>query len=376
MRIYCRNVLLVFLLTWLLIGCGDEQAASTTVEASAASTPTMSPSSTSKPNVQTSATNKVVQVKEAPFEKQVVQPEEKALAPETPEQIQAQCQGLLKSAWKGLGPAFNALKIENYAALESDYFTGYDGRKFVKVCTFLSRDDRACLAAASNPVDAMHPCQIDSSKTKGKTLTWPTVPGESPLFKAAKRPKAEQSALIKRMKGVWKNKTGFRSETWTIDGVGKVAVERFKTDGTPEKTRATDNYTLSFPTVLHAKRLYERGSFQHLTFLMVGESEFYASGNLLYGAYDLKDGKTFVFKALYDWGIVQDGRCTIVTKAGQVLDATCVQSDETFTVTYQIPGKKRWRQETFEPTEVTYPVVNNHALAPQLVKMGHFTKKP
>ena len=127
-----RVLSFVWFVVVLSAGCGDEQAASNTAEASAASTPTMSSSSTSKPNVQTSATSKVVEVKEAPSEKQVVQAEEKALAPETPEQVQAQCQGLLKSAWKGLGPAFNALQIENYAALESDYVTGYDGRKLSK----------------------------------------------------------------------------------------------------------------------------------------------------------------------------------------------------------------------------------------------------
>ena len=367
-------------LAWTVGGCGDDSTSSQSSTSSEAVTKSISSASKSAlqatKTVASKSSIKVAEAEQAPVPKKEEPPKKPVLPPETPEQVKAQCEGFLKASWKTLGPAFAKLQIPNPESFESTYLTNYDAKKFVKVCSLISQQDRACMVASKDPIASVHHCRIDSTKSGGKTLNWPPIPGESPRFKSTDRPKGEQSALRKKLSGTWFNKGAYRPETWTIDGAGKTNVVRKKSDGTLDKSRANDEFTLSFPKTFEGKRTYGSGSSQRLSFLMMDETTFYASGNLLYGVYDLKDGKNFVFKTQFDWGIVTGGVCTMVTKAGQVLDAECVLSGDIFTVTYQIPGKKRWRKDTLEPTKVVYPVVNNHALAPQLAKMGRFVKQP
>jgi hypothetical protein len=371
-------------LAWTVGGCGDD---STTSQSSTSSeVVTKSISSASKSALQATKTVaskssiKVAEAEPVPVPKKEEPPKKPALPPETPEQVKAQCEGFLKAAWKTLGPAFAKLQIPNPDSFESTYLTNYDAKKFVKVCTLISQEDRACMVASKDPIASVHHCGIDSTKSGGKTLSWPSVPGESPLFKPTDRPKGEGAAILKKLAGSWINKGSYRTEIWTIDGAGKTSVVRLKKDGTPDKPRSTDQFTLSFSKVLQGKRTYPKSNSQDLSFIMNDSDvpSFYASGNMLYGVYDLKDGKNFVFRDGFHWGVVQDGVCAIVTKAGQVLSAQCERGngiDSDLSVTYQIPGKKRRRTGVLEPTKTTYKVVQNHALSPQLVRIGHYVKQ-
>ena len=217
----------------------------------------------------------------------------------------------------------------------------------------------------------MHPCQIDSSKTKGKTLTWPTVPGESPLFKAPSD--RRNSALNKRMKGVGKIRRDF-VQTWTIDGVGKVVVERFKTDGTPEKLG------LLIPIPSHFQPFYmpsEPSEWQFPAFdpFDGGRVRVLRQRKPLYGAYDLMMGRHLSSKRCTTGASFKMVAAPLSRRRARSWMQPAYKATRHSPSPYQIPGKKRWRK-ILEPTVVTYPVVNNHALAPQLVKMGHFTKKP
>ncbi len=112
---------------------------------------------------------------------------------------------------------------------------------------------------------------------------------------------------------------------------------------------------------------------------MGGPSTFYSSGNLMYAAYDMKDGKTFVAKNGFDWVLSNNGACEVVTSAGHVVPATCetkaADGGNTLNVEYQVPGKVRFKSDTPEPTKESYLIEGNHLLPSGLVRSGRYDKQ-
>lgn len=298
-----------------------------------------------------------------------------ALPPETPKQIKAQCAALLQASWKAIQPAMATLEIPDIDSLEKGYTeSGMKARTYLEICETLPQIDRKCLTESKNPVAAPPLCGIDSKKTGGKTFRSPAMPGKSPL-----RPKlAIAKASVARLTGTWLNKSGNGEKTWTIKK-GKTKQVQKKSDGSVKPATSLDEFTISFDKEKGAQRAYPGSNSQTLSLFMPNDKTFYANGNLNFGAYDFKDGQTFIARIDSNWLLSKAGKCEVVTWQGQVVPATCAQKEKEgakyLDVSFQDPSKLHWKTKAQETTSVSFLIEENHLLAEGLVRVGRYDKQ-
>ncbi len=361
-----KQIVIVFLASSAtLVGCGkkDEKSQET-------------PTATESAAIAVTPTPKAADTKSEPEPTKTEEPPVVNLPPETAEQVTAQCAAMLERSWEAIQPALVKLQIPDPAALKANYTeTGYESRKFLKVCPLISHADRMCLTEASDPIAASLLCKIERDKSGGKQFRSPPLPGKSPLLATTPIGKAS----LKKISGTWTNNTGSESRTWTISKKGKTKQVVTKSDGSAVPATKRDEFTLSFTKALEATRQYPGSNAQTISFFMDSDTTFYANGNLNYAAYDMKDGKTYVAKMDSNWLFVDGDKCEVVSYQGHVVPATCssreAEGERYMDVEFQIPGKNKRGSGELSPDKASFLVVGNHLLPSGLVRMGRYDKQ-
>jgi hypothetical protein len=314
--------------------------------------------------------------------KQVIAPE-KPEAPaevvvETDEEVGAQCKALLKTYWTEIQPAMDKLQIPDPASFEEKYtVSGYETGKFLKACQFVNSADRKCLVEAPVLVAGPESCGIERDKAGGKELKSPKMPGESPLFDTPALADGGASTLA-NLNGIWLNTSRMGTQTWVIGRNGKTTQERTDSAGKAKEKNSQDSFVLSFSHALKGHRAYTANS-QGITFFMPSKNVFYASGNLMFAAFNMKDGKNFVVTDSQNTVLVVDGGCEVVTRTGIVVPATCGLAERDgksfFDLSYQIPGKVHWDTGASLPNSASFVVIDNHAVVAKLAEAERFERQ-
>ena len=309
-----------------------------------------------------------------------VKPVDAAAAPTAPETVEdkvAQCARALEKSWKAMAPGYAKAGVAVTPELEKEYReTGYESRSFLETCPTISKPYRDCMEAAAHPIENADPCHESVGEGEPQLgrphAPAPDVDGRPPtslvgsLFVRPALDAAAKKAIVSKLAGKWVSKNVFATTTWTIAGGGKVTeVETRDGKAGEPKTFGIEPLTDTTVNIVYTSNGQTRG------FHRLSDTEFVCQGNLMWTPSFIGDGTRFT--ALHDFDAIfyDNGACEVVTGYGSLLPATCVFAERDgkryFDVSYQVPGKVKWRTTDPDPTVGTFLVSGEYLLPAKLL---------
>lgn len=282
------------------------------------------------------------------------------------------CAGLLDKAWPHVEAVLGRLGVEDAAALAGAYKSG--GTQFIERCAALTEEQRACLAAAEHPIEAIATCKINEGKKASERLFGIDMGSHVKMFEPGEIAEDEAQKVVSELSGRWvSNWAALKTQTtWVVaDGVATIdAVANGK---------AQDPKTATLSLTKDRRLTLTQGtSAQPYAFLRDGGKTFYLSSNLLYDAYPVTDATSFKLRNDWDFVVFDNGACEAMSATGVVAKATCKfgkrDGGKTFEVAYQFPGEV-WNNGKPAIKERTYFLVGDHFLHESMVTIGTFKKK-
>lgn len=296
-------------------------------------------------------------------------------APQTDEEKAAQCAAILDKSWKQAAPGYAKAGVEVTPELEKQYRESYDTRKFLEKCPTVTRAYRDCMEAAANPIENADPCnaKLEGQPQLGRPMMpAPRVEGESSttlvssLFKRPAIDAGAKRSIVSRLTGTWVSKTPFGVETWTIAAGGKVTEVRERNGNAEEPKK----FRIEPATDTTVNIVYDSND-QTRGFHMLSDKEFLCQGNLMWMPSYIGDGTKFTALKDFDAVFYDNGACEVLTAYGSLLPATCAFAEREgkryFDVTYQVPGKVKWRTTDPEPTKGAFLVSGEYLIPEKLL---------
>ncbi|TNF37970.1 MAG: hypothetical protein EP329_01675 [Deltaproteobacteria bacterium] len=303
--------------------------------------------------------------------------------PETEEDKVAQCGRILQKSWQAMAPAYAKVGVEVTADLEKQYLeTGYETRKFLEKCPTVSKAYRDCMEAAAHPIENADPCRqrvAESEPQLGRPfIPGPAIDGRTPpsalthLFARPPLDAAASAAFTAKLPGTWVNEGPFGTTTWTIAAGGHVT-EVVTRDGKAGEPKTFDIVPATDTTLT----IRYASNDQTRAFHWLSDTALLCEGNLMWTPSYIGDGTRFTALMDFDAVFVDGAACEVVTRYGSLLPATCGFADRDgaryFDVSYQVPGKVRWRTTEPEPTKGSF-LVSGEYLVPQKLLDKRFVK--
>jgi hypothetical protein len=314
-------------------------------------------------------------VEKKPQDKPEAEPDPKpAEPPAAPGPEVAQCQAILDKGWEAIQPVVAKLQIEDPAALKPRYVKS--ARNFLQRCQALPEDMRSCLEKADHPYQAIATCEINKDKQVSERLFPPSLRSYIKLLQhELLKPKAAKKQLA-QMKGKWVNdwKSAKTTTTWLIDKSGKVKETSKVRDGEPKERE----FSISFEREGLMRVEWSKQSAQPFMFYKPSGKVFYATGNLVYGAYPMKNRNSFVVQNSSEYIFFEKGKCKVVSNNGLEVDGECgfakQKKQKVFKVKYQFPGRMLMNGKP-RIDQRTYFVDGKTLLHESLVTAGKFVRK-
>ena len=287
------------------------------------------------------------------------------------EQVEApgtkDCQAMLAKSWAKIKPALAKLKVPVDAAAEKAY--GHN-KNFVKICTELNDEQRACLGKAELPIIAMKACKAE--KGKRYSLGPPSFRSKISIGKPKPLAADKAAAALAAVTGTWTNTFVGKTSTWNIAADGSVDATATRVDGKPiGKVSLPDSikFELERRFEVHWKGSTSQQGF---SYFQKDADTFLASTNLIYDAQPLADEKNFAIQLEHDYVVLADGKCEAIDNYGIGTEATCefIQdaSDRKLKISYTSPRTNR----KFNKTLV---LLKGHVLHPSLINSAYARKK-
>jgi predicted small lipoprotein YifL len=304
-------------------------------------------------------------------------------APETAEDKAAQCARIIDKSWKAMAPGYAKAGVTVTPELEKKYREGYDTRSFLEKCPTVSRSYRECIEAAANPIENADPCNASAGEGEPQLSRpmspAPDAPGQPPrslvssLFVRPELGAAAKKNIVSKLTGSWSYTSHFGTTSWKIAAGGKVTeVETRDGKAGEPKTFRIEPATDTTVTIVYPNNGQTRG------FHRLSDTEFLCQGNMMWMPSFVGDGTTFTALKDFDAVFYDNGACEVLTGYGSLLPGTCAFAEREgkryFDVSYQVPGKVKWRTTDPEPTKGTF-LVSGEYLVPEKLLDSLYTKQ-
>ncbi len=226
------------------------------------------------------------------------------------DRVAAQCERILDGFWRAVQPALPWLRLAPDANLEHTYKTSIAAGRMREECRDFSDETRRCLESARDPLTAIRRCGADPF-----TFRPPGLTPLSPLAQPEKLAPDAQRRELARLRGRWADDRD--KLILELDGDG-----RARASWKPGELRAAVEEAgwLSLRT---------EGSREELSFALEDPTTLRLCVNSLY-SHGTRTGtdRAFIARAFEDLLFFDGGRCTVVTKSGEVLPASCALEDQ------------------------------------------------
>ena len=285
----------------------------------------------------------------------------------------AQCAHIVDAGWRVAKVALTELGVTDTTAIEARHRKA--SKAFFSQCKALPADKRACLTATDDPVTGLDTCKINQGVGPAHRIFPTPALRYAELLKPQPLPKASGEQLLASLAGTWSNHLtqNKSATTWTITPHGEVR-------GTTARAgqEKTDTFNIRFELV--DRLTIARGkSTQNFIFAHPSPNTFYASGNLAYGAFRLRDPKNFIVGNEADIVRVKDGVCTVFSDSGtQTTPTTCGFTErngvEVFEIVYQFKDQLDARGRPLIKRQSLHRV-GPHLLDRRLIESSKFTRQ-
>jgi hypothetical protein len=251
-----------------------------------------------------------------------------------------QCRALLRKALGATTPALAALGVTDHLEeIESAYLTSLDADIAIRSCAQRSSKARSCLERARNILVASPTCAPATTNQMFHPSAFELPPLLSvfvgvDVMNEKLHPAIAAQPILDALRGTWIQHATFYTETWVISAAGNLTIMRDNRDG---KTAKVEQYIVD---ASHAGQLIlNRGGWStKVGFDMNEPQQFYESVN----AVPVKTLQRFVVRFNDGFLIREDEKCSIVTKLGALVTATCTTSDKQLIVNVDYPcGRER-----------------------------------
>jgi hypothetical protein len=346
----------------MIFGCDDKKKAEKPKDTTKAEKPKADKAKAEKPKAEKPKAEKPKAV------------EPKAEAPKAPGPEVAQCEKILNKSWTAIQPALKLLKIADPASLEEGYKKS--AKTYLERCQLLPKELRDCLEAAENPVSAIDTCKVNDGKKSNEKLYAPDLGRHIKLFETKPLDEKQGKKILAGLKGRWVNnwKEAKIHSTWTIKKTGEIAQKNKGPSGKVEQK----NFKISFVETDRMKVHWTETSTQSYIFLKAGRKMFFASGNLVYNFFPMKNPKSFIVRDSGDYIVFNKGKCKVVNETGRMTDGKCkflkVKGKRAFKATWQYPGQVFLNGKP-RMLERVYYIIGKNLVHESLYVSGKYLKK-
>jgi hypothetical protein len=283
------------------------------------------------------------------------------------------CKKILVKSWEAIQPALKKLKVDDLQLAEKEYL---ESKAFLDQCVNLGKQHLKCLEESENPVSGINICEINDRRKPAEKLVAPLLRDHIGLFSNNKLKKKAARKMLAGLKGKWVNnwRRLKQKTSWRVDKKGRVTELTRHGKSRPQKK----NFSVSFESSGKLKIKWSKSSSQDWVFFRQNKKTFYASGNQFYGAYPIKNRRSFVVQNSHEYIFFRRGKCEVVSDNGLMTEAPCQffkkGKKKLFKISYQFVAEKM-PNGLPKVHSRTYQQVGNYLLQEGFVESGKFVRK-
>jgi hypothetical protein len=231
-----------------------------------------------------------------------------------PDPITPQCEQLVDAFWRAVQPALPLLELTREHDLEKQYKSSSAADGIRRVCRALSEEKRRCLTNARDPLASIEDCGADPYDLRPVDLV-----ALSPIARLRKLSTDEQHRALQRLVGRWISDRD--AITLEVDAAGRV--QSSVTFYGRNRFRAV----LDYPGLM---ALYDGAKFIEVLAYGLGDSHtlYWCVNHAYQHGVRVGGDDRWVARNGDDVLRFDGGRCTAVTRYGQVLPAECAVETE------------------------------------------------